>query len=116
MFHGQPYCKSCGYDGPNFMWSYHHFMGLSVLLCDKTTNALRTIHIDDRVEFGDDTKTEEELEHVFEQFISDAVAEHATENEERVDVARFALNGDNPTSLKCPQCSEMLFWRSTGIS
>ncbi len=116
MFHGQPYCKACGYDGPNFMWSYHRLMGLSVLLRDKSSNALRTIHIDDRVEFGDHTKTEDELEQVFEQCINEAVTEQATKNEERVDVVKFALNEDNPTSLKCPECSEMLYWRSTGIS
>jgi hypothetical protein len=91
-------------------------MGFSVLLRDRSSNALRTIHIDDCDEFGDHAKSEDELEQVFEQHINDAVAEQATENEERVDVVEFALNVENPTSLKCPECSELLYWRSTGIS
>ncbi|QDT10985.1 hypothetical protein K239x_29780 [Planctomycetes bacterium K23_9] len=116
MFHGQPYCKSCGHDGPNFMWSYHQYMGLSVLLCNKITNELRTVHIDDRDEFHDHSKTEDELEAVFDAFINNIVTREANENEYSVDVVKFALDENNPTTLKCPKCSELLYWRSTGIS
>ncbi len=98
------------------MWSYHHHAGLSVLFRNNVTNALRTIHIPDRKEFFDHSKTEEELEAVFEHYISLAVARHASQDESRVDVVHFALNEDQPTSLKCPECSELLYWRSTGIS
>jgi hypothetical protein len=98
------------------MWSYHHYMGLSVLLRDRKSNALRTIRIEDRDEFNDCTKTEDELELSIEQHVDAVVAQRADENEERVDVVKFAFNDDNPTALKCPECSEMLYWRSTGIS
>jgi hypothetical protein len=116
MFRGQPYCKACGYDGPNFLWSYHHHAGLSVLLCNSITNALRTIHIPDRQEFSDHSKSDDELESTFEHYINLAVAQHASKDEYRVDVVHFAMNQCQPTSLKCPECSELLYWRSTGIS
>lgn len=86
------------------------------MLRDRKSNALRTIRIEDRDEFSDCTKTEDELQLVIEQHIDAVVAQRANENEERVDVVKFAFNDDNPTTLKCPECSEMLYWRATGIS
>jgi hypothetical protein len=90
------------------MWSYHHYMGVSVLLRDRNTNELRTVHIDDRDEFRD-------LD-ILDKCIDDTVAREASETEDLVDVIQFAFDEDNPTTLKCPRCSEWLYWRFTGMS
>ena len=98
------------------MWSYPGYMGLAVLLQDTTTNALRAIHIEDHDEFYDRTETADELEAVFERHICQAVMQNMTDDEARIDVVQFALDEKNPSSLRCPNCSKLLFWRSTGIS
>ncbi|MCR9202871.1 MAG: hypothetical protein NXI04_29855 [Planctomycetaceae bacterium] len=98
------------------MWSYHHHAGLSVLLCDKVTHQLRTVHIDDRPEFFDHSKTEDELDAVFEDVITKTVAQEARENEYHVNVVPFALAKGGKTTLRCPRCATLLHWRATGIS
>lgn len=101
---------------PEFMWSYHYGASLSVLLVDTVTDALRTIHIRDREEFFDHSKTEEELDEVLQSYIDATVAKNATENETLVDVVKFAMDENTAMTLKCPKCSVLLYWKSTGIS
>ena len=122
MFHGQPYCERCEYEGPNFMWMPHGRWGYGALVQDLTTLELRVVMVHDNEVFhrgrGRDTP---EQEKACEQYIDGVIGGQLRPGERRVFNGEFvsaALAGDPKTAtlLPCPRCKELLFWRLTGIS
>ena len=117
LFHGQPYCQACDYEGPSFMWSYHHHAGLWILLQDTETKELRTVNIPDRDGLRDTSLSDDELDALFEQDINTTFQAIATSSEILIDVSKIALApNDEPIVLECPQCNAKMYWRHTGIS
>jgi hypothetical protein len=122
MFHGQPYCKVCGYEGPDFMWMWHHGMGFGVLVQDRETLALRVVEIPDHeVFYRRGGRLENEVNQASEAHVASVVAQELRPTERRVPLAEFiefvaqrAESGQ--TELPCPQCRSLLYWRHTGIS
>ena len=47
MFHGQPYCGTCDYEGPDFMWTWHFDRGLGVLVQNRESLELRVVQVPD---------------------------------------------------------------------
>ena len=121
MLHGQPYCKVCGYDGPNLMWMWHHFMGLGVIVQDLHSLSLRAVWVDDPGEFsaraGD---SEEVIGKACEAYVAESVARQLGPSERAVPIGeyiRLSEKGEpEQTDLPCPSCRAPLFWRHTGIS
>src|SRR5262249_5787154 len=122
MFHGQPYCETCGYEGPDFMWMWHHCWGFDALLQDRESLELRVIKVPDKEGFyrrGGRTKAEAEREKT--AYVESVVARHLLPGERHVppaEFARFAPEGgeQQPTDLACPNRRTLLLWRHTGIS
>jgi hypothetical protein len=121
MFWGQPYCKHCGYRGPNFMWSWHHGSGVGVLLQVRESLTLRVIHVPDPGQFtATRYATEGEAARACEEYVASTVAENLRAGERRLALGAFvrtATEGAEPlTELACPACRSLLCWRDTGIS
>ena len=122
MWHGQPYCEKCGYEGPDFMWSWHHCWGCCALLQDRESLELRVIKVpDNQVFYPRKGRTETEAECERTAYLESVVAGQLRAGERRVppsEFARFASAGGEqlPTDLPCPRCRTLLRWRPTGIS
>jgi hypothetical protein len=116
MFWGQPFCKSCGYQGDDFMWSYHFFRSFGVLLQDRETLALRVVEIPDNDVFY--RRSGEGRTEATEAYVAGIVARKMIPTERRVAVSEFVTTyeGEELTSLPCPNCRALLFWRVTGIT
>lgn len=116
MLHGMPYCKACGYEGPNFMWMPHHGTSHFALVQHRDTLRLRLVEIP---EFNPprnlppDEQNAQYTAHVW-----SAVEQHLTPQERHVCPTEFAWrpDGDKITDLPCPRCRQLLHWRHTGIS
>jgi hypothetical protein len=119
MFHGQPFCKACGYQGPDFMWMYHQRMGMGVLIQNRDSLALRVCWVDDQPAHSPN-KTEDEAGAAWENHARETASRDLAATERIVPVTEFARfdQGDSPgtTDLPCPECRAMLRWRHTGIS
>lgn len=90
MFWGQPYCKGCGYLGPNFMWSWHHWWGVGVLAQDRNSLGLRVIDVPDPGSFtATHYATEDELAQACEQYVASYVTEQLRPGERRVPLEEF---------------------------
>jgi hypothetical protein len=122
VFHGQPYCGVCGYEGPDFMWMWHHWWGLGVLAQDRETFDLRVIEVpDDEVFYHRDGRTQSEVARESEAYITAVVAQQLRPTERRVAPSEFVDlstedGGPSATELPCPKCRALLLWRHTGIS
>lgn len=122
MFHGQPYCETCGYEGPDFMWMWHHYGGFDALLQDRDSLELRVIKMPDNEAFyrrEGQSKAETEREKV--AYVESIVSGQLRPGERHVppgEFVRFAPEGGEqaPTDLPCPRCRPLLLWRHTGIS
>ena len=122
MFCGQPYCKSCDYSGPDYMWSWHNFWGVGVLVQNQKTRALRVIHVPDpgnftRKNFPDESAASE----AWQTYVESVVAKQLQPDEREIPLSEFfpiVAKGelDRPTGISCPSCGSLLFWKETGIS
>ncbi len=123
MFHGQPVCRACGYEGPDHMWMTHGG-GYGVLVQNRDTLGLRVAFVTSP---GADVREslrplpEVEGEAAWARHLA-RVADPPLGSSERVvlhsEVYDLAFRGDAdaPTRLPCPQCGLCLTWRYTGIS
>jgi hypothetical protein len=122
MFHGQPYCERCGYEGPNFMWMWHHMWGFRALVQDQASLELRTVEVpDDEVFYRREGLPKEERERERDAYVAAVIAGQLRPGERHVpsaEFARFAAEGEErpATDLPCPRCRSLLLWRHTGIS
>jgi hypothetical protein len=124
MFHGQPYCGACGYEGPDFMWTWHHWYGFGALAQHRESLELRVIDVPDHeVFYRRAGRTDEEVEREREAYVTSVVNGQLRPGERHVPPAEFARlgaeeeNGKQPaTELPCPRCRSLLLWRDTGIS
>jgi len=125
MFHGQPYCDACGYEGPDFMWTWHHFMGYRVLVQNQASLELRTIKVpDDEVFYNRAGRSEADRARKRVAYVAAVIASGLRPGERHVPPEEFAPA--NPfesedaaphrTALVCPACRSHLLWRYTGIS
>lgn len=116
MFHGQPYCGACDYEGPDFRWMWHHNWGYQALVQHETTKNLRTVEVPDAEVFyqkGADAERE--------AYTTAVIAGKLLSGERHVPREEFVRfdpdsQGQCVTALPCPQCGELLLWRHTGIS
>lgn len=122
MFHGQPYCGKCDYEGPDFMWMWHHMWGFRALVQDQATLELRTVEVpDNEVFYRREGQPEVEREREREEYVAAVIGSQLQAGERHVPHAEFALfapeGGEQPpTDLPCPRCRTLLLWRHTGIS
>jgi hypothetical protein len=120
MFWGEPYCDSCGYVGPDFMWTWHHGIGIGVLVQHATSRELRVIDIADSSEFyGQDGQTDEERSASSRSYIDTIVEKEIRHGEEQIDASRiwkWEFESHGKSDILCPKCSQLLLWRGTGIS
>jgi hypothetical protein len=122
MFHGQPYCKECGYEAPDFMWMWHHVWGFRALVQDRASLELRTVEVpDNEVFYRREGRSEEERQRERDAYIAAVIDDQLRPGERHVpsdEFARFASEGGEPTAtdLPCPRCGALLLWRHTGIS
>jgi len=120
MFHGQLYCKTCGFEGPDFMWMWHFGMGLGVLLQDRDTLALRVVWIPDDEPFcRAERQTQGDRARTSAAYVDSVVAREIRPTERRVledEIRRWEFEDHGRTAVRCPGCREMLSWRGTGIS
>ena len=123
MFHGQPVCRACGYEGPDHMWMTHGG-GYGVLVQNRDTLGLRVALVTSpgaAVRESLRLLPEAEAEALWAGHLA-RVADPPLGSAERVvldsEVYGVALRGepDAPTRLPCPQCGVPLTWRYTGIS
>lgn len=122
MFHGQPYCDACGYEGPDFMWMFHHGWGFRALVQDRETLELRTVEVPDNEVFhrrGDESEGERHFEQ--ELYVAAVIARQLRAGERHVppeEFAPFTSEGEErrATELPCPRCRATLLWQDTGIS
>lgn len=102
------------------MWMWHHWFGFGVLLQDRETHALRVVDIpDDECFYYRDGLTEAEVDLATERYVTAAVTAELRSTERRVPLAEsIRMEGEDaePTSLPCPECGSLLYWRHTGIS
>jgi hypothetical protein len=122
MFHGQPYCEKCGYEGPDFMWMWHHMWGFRALVQDRASLQLRTVEVpDNEVFYRRAGQPEAERECERDAYMAAMIAGQLRPGERHVppaEFARFAPEGEEQpaTDLPCPRCGSLLLWRPTGIS
>ena len=122
MFHGQPYCKECGYEGPDFMWMWHHFWGFRALVQDRASLELRTVDVPDNEAFyRREGRSEEERRRDRDAYVAAVIDSQLRPGERHVPpdkFARFAPEDEEQpaTDLPCPRCRALLLWRHTGIS
>ncbi len=123
MFHGQPYCGACGYEGPDFMWTWHHNWGFGALVQDGESLELRVVQVPDHAVFcRRDGRTNAEAEQEIAAYVASVVAEQLRPGERHVPREEFSpFAGENgkerpATDLPCPRCRSWLLWRETGIS
>lgn len=122
MFHGQPYCRRCGYEGPDFMWMPHFGRGVGVLVQDLASRGLRVVWVpDEGADRRRDGLTEGEREEAWEAYVDAFVTCELRPGERPVPVGDFVeLSGEGATreetALPCPRCPAALLWRHTGIS
>jgi hypothetical protein len=118
MFWGQPVCPTCGYEGPNFMWSYHHNMGAGVLIQDRESLALRVAWVEDRPDLA--RAGEDEAGAAWENHAREIASRQLRPNERLVPPGEFLTSDsgypESATDLPCPVCRATLLWRHTGIS
>lgn len=121
MFHGQPYCTSCGYKGPDFMWMWHHWWGFDVLVQHVESLSLRTVKIpDSEVFYHRDGRSEAEVARESQEYVTEIVSRELRPGERHVQVSEFVNLSEaadsSRTELRCPECRDLLYWRDTGIS
>jgi hypothetical protein len=122
MFHCQPYCQECGYEGPNFMWLPHFGMSMGVLAQDVTSLELRVIWVpDDRSLYRAQGASEMEHCQAWEDYVTAVAACELRPGERQVPLAEFVklaegLDDGGRTELPCPRCRALLWRRDTGIS
>jgi hypothetical protein len=121
MFHGQPYCDKCGYEGPDFMWMWHHMWGFQALLQDLSTLELRTVEVpDNEVFYGREGRSEGDRERERNEYVSGVISSQLRSGERHVPPSEFARFTERDeqvvTDLPCPRCRALMFWRFTGIS
>ena len=120
MFSGQPYCESCGYEGPNFTWMWHHSWGFEALVQHRESLALRVVPVPDDPVF-DYREGRNPGEKTREDYVTSVVRSQLRPGERHVlpaEFARFAGDGEEQraTDLPSPRCGALLLWRHTGIS
>jgi hypothetical protein len=122
MFHGQPHCDSCGYEGPDFMWMPHHNWGFGALIQDRQSFELRVVEVpDNEVFYPREGRTTAETDYEKAEYVESVLASQLRPGERHVplqEFARFATAGEeeSSTDLPCPRCRALLRWRHTGIS
>jgi hypothetical protein len=120
MFWGQPYCQSCGYTGPDFMWMWHIGRGLHVLLQDQESLALRVVEVpDDDAFWPADGQSQEARRQAADAYVESVLTGEQKPTERRVPaehIWRWEFEDHGRTDLSCPGCRAMLCWRGTGIS
>src|SRR5262249_19388156 len=126
VFCGQPFCKACGYEGPDFMWSYHPLRGFYALVQNQETLGLRVIEVpDNEVYYRREGVTAAQRERDKASYVDSIVTSELQTGERHVPISEFTR--DNPfiearwdeervISLPCPRCRTMLIWRNTGIA
>jgi len=120
MFWGQPYCPSCGYTGPDFMWTWHFGRGLHLLLQDQESLALRVVEVpDDDAFYPADGQSQEARVQASDAYVKSVLAREMRPTERRVAaerIRRWEFEDHGQMDLSCPGCRAMLSWRGTGIS
>jgi hypothetical protein len=122
MFHGQPYCEECGYEGPDFMWMWHHVWGFRALVQDQASLELRTVEVPDNdVFYRREGRSEVERERESNAYVAGVITSQLRPGERHVpssEFVRFGPEGERQpaTDLPCPRCRSRLFWRHTGVS
>jgi hypothetical protein len=122
MFHGQPYCANCGYEGPDFLWMWHHVWGFQALVQDQASLELRTVEVPDHAVFyRREGLPEAERQRARDAYVAAVIAGQLRPGERHVAPAEFGRfapeGGEQPaTDLPCPRCRTLLRWRHTGIS
>ncbi|MEX0728009.1 MAG: hypothetical protein WD065_17170 [Planctomycetaceae bacterium] len=120
MFWGQPFCESCGFRGPEFMWLHHHYMDYDALVQDLHTLEFRLIRIpDDDVFYKRAERTDDERKALIEDYVETILSREMRPTEKYIageEILKWWREPDGLTELQCPQCRQRLKWDTTGIS
>jgi hypothetical protein len=102
------------------MWTWHHGIGLGVLLQDRESLALRVVEVPDHDAFYKaDGQSEEDRSRAADTYVDSVVVLEVKDTERRVsggEIWRWEFEDHGRTDIRCPDCRQMLSWRGTGVS